>query len=74
MSLVPVIELIILGLVLISINLGAIINGILKCIPSPYTFYYSPLNLLKIKALSPPSTTNTNLVPTTPKPRNERPR
>jgi hypothetical protein len=74
MSLVPVMELIILGRVLISMNLGAIISGILKCIPSPYTFYYRPFSLLKIKALSPPSTTKMNRVPTTPRPRNDRPK
>lgn len=39
MSLVPVIELIILGRVLTSMNLGAINKGTLKCIPSPYTVF-----------------------------------
>lgn len=52
----PVTVGIFLGLDLISKIIGLCIQGIKKCVPSPTTWFFTPVNLSKITALWPPST------------------
>jgi hypothetical protein len=54
--LVPVTELMVLGLVRISMTCGVCTQGILKWVPSPTGSGSTPLNRSKMTALSPPST------------------
>mmetsp|Transcript_28873 Transcript_28873/g.77775 ORF Transcript_28873/g.77775 Transcript_28873/m.77775 type:complete len:239 (-) Transcript_28873:228-944(-) len=55
-SLVPVTELMTLGLVRMSMMWGTCTQGILKCVPSPLVSSSTPLKRSKMTARSPPST------------------
>ena len=59
-SLLPVITGIFLGLDRTSNMIGLCTQGIIKCVPSPTTWFFIPVNLSKITALWPPSTKTDN--------------